>query len=214
MKKKKRLKPLAKISLIAILLVAGTIGITSLVNSKTINVSKMDDNFTYVNDYIFDNYYPVVKTEEKIMKPYSSDNVQIYKNFYEKESSAEEQEKSIIYHEGIYMQNSGVTYNSEEKFDVLASLSGTVTNITDDALLGKTIEVTTSNKIVMLYQSLSDISVHKGDNINQGQIIAKSGTSSLNPEVKNGLHFEIYNDGSVVNPEKYYDKSVEELLNN
>ena len=37
------------------------------------------------------------------------------------------------------MQNSGIDYKSEEQFDITSSLSGTVTNIADDALLGKTV---------------------------------------------------------------------------
>ena len=56
--------------------------------------------------------------------------------------------------------------------------------------------------------------VKKGDNVTQGQIIAKSGTCTLNNDVTNGLHFEMYKNGSVINPEKYYDKSIKELVNN
>ena len=37
------------------------------------------------------------------------------------------------------MQNSGVTYKADETFDILASISGTVTNVSDDTLLGKTV---------------------------------------------------------------------------
>ena len=112
------------------------------------------------------------------------------------------------------MQNSGVSYKSDEEFDIVASLSGTVTNVSDDSLLGKTVEIKNSNNIITLYQSLKDVVVKKGDTITQGQIIAKSGTCSLYKDVSNGLHFEIYKNGSSINPTKYYDKLLKDALDN
>lgn len=212
--KKRKLKPFVKISAIGVFLIVCLVSIVSLSDNKTNTVSKTSDDFTYVNDYIFDNYYPVVNQEEKLTKPYTSEKVSIYKNFYDKDATEEEQKNSIIYHEGIYMQNSGVDYKSDEQFDVVSSLSGTVTNVTDDTLLGKTVEIRNSNEIIIVYQSLGEVLVKKGDNVTQGQIIAKSGTCTLNNDVTNGLHFEMYKNGSVINPEKYYDKSIKELVNN
>ncbi len=212
--KKKRLKPFAKKMVVLVALLAVGIGVTALVNNKTVTVSNMSDDFTYVNDYIFDSYYPVVNNDEKVIRPYTSESVTIYKNFYDKDATEEEQKNSIVYHEGIYMQNSGVDYKSEEQFDVTSALSGTVTKISDDTLLGKTVEIRNSNEVITLYQSLSEVSVKKGDTVTQGQIIGKSGACTLNDEVKNGLHFEMYMNGGVINPEKYYDKSVKEIVNN
>ena len=190
--KKRRLKPFVKISILGMFLLVCMFSV-GILTKKTEKTSKEENNeFTYVNDYIFDSYYPVVNQEEKIKKPYTSDSVSIYKNFYEKDASEEEQQNSIIYHEGIYMQNSGISYYSNEQFDITASLSGTVTNISDDTLLGKTIEIRNSNELIMIYQSLSDVFVKKGDVVTQGQIIGKSGVCTLNSEIKQGLHFEIY----------------------
>lgn len=59
------------------------------------------------------------------------------------------------------MQNSGVDYKSDETFDVVASVSGTVTNITEDTLLGKTVEIKNSNEITTMYQSLGEVIVKK-----------------------------------------------------
>ena len=112
------------------------------------------------------------------------------------------------------MQNSGVDYKSDESFDETSVLSGTVSNITDDALLGKTIEIRSSTEIITTYQSLGEISVKKGDTVTQGQIIGKSGTCTLNSDVANGLHFEMYKNGQVINPEKFYDKSLKDLESN
>lgn len=212
--KKRKLKPFVKISVLGVTLFLFVLSVLLLTNNKSKQVMKEDSSFTYVNDYIFDNYYPVINTEEKIVKPYNSENVSLYKNFYDKDATVEEQKKSIIYYEGIYMQNSGVDYKSDETFDVVASVSGTVTNITEDTLLGKTIEIKNSNEITTMYQSLGEVIVKKGDTVTQGQVIAKSGACVLNSDIKQGLHFEMYKNGTVINPEKSYDKNLKDIINN
>lgn len=212
--KKRKLKPFVKISVLGVTLFVFVLSVLLLTNNKSKQVMKEDSSFTYVNDYIFDNYYPVINTEEKIVKPYNSENVSLYKNFYDKDATVEEQKKSIIYYEGIYMQNSGVDYKSDEIFDVVASVSGTVTNITEDTLLGKTIEIKNSNEITTMYQSLGEVIVKKGDTVTQGQVIAKSGACVLNSDIKQGLHFEMYKNGTVINPEKSYDKNLKDIINN
>ena len=212
--KRRKLKKEIKITLIVSTLLITILSVSSLLFNKVENVTKLSDDFTYVNDYIFDNYYPVVKNDEVIIRPYTSDKVVLYKNFYEKEASKEIQQNSIIYYEGIYMQNSGVDYKSDESFDIVSSLDGTVTNITDDPLMGKTLEIRNSTEIIVMYQSLGEVLVKKGDVISQGDIIGKSGTCSINSDVANSLHFEIYKNGTVINPENYFDKKLKELINN
>ena len=210
--KKRRLKPAVKISLISFgVFLLLLVSITIINNNEAKKVINANDNYTYVNDYIFDSYYPVISQDEKISKPYTSEKVSIYKNFYDKDAEEAEQQKSIIYHEGIYMQNSGIDYKSDESFDVISITKGTVTNISDDPLLGKTVEVKSSTELVITYQSLSEVNVKKGDVVTSGKVIGKSGTCALNSDIQNGLHLEMYVNGSVVNPEKYYGKSLKEL---
>lgn len=212
--KKRKLKTEVKVTAVLSIVLLAIISISSLLFNKTESVSKLEDDFTYVNDYIFDNYYPVVKTDEVIIRPYISDKVVLYKNFYEKDASKDLQQNSIIYYEGIYMQNSGVDYKADESFDVVSSLDGTVTNITDDPLLGKTVEIRNSTEIIIMYQSLGEVLVKKGDVVSQGDIIGKSGTCSINSDIANSLHFEIYKNGTVINPETYFDKKLKDLINN
>ena len=66
--KKRKLKPFVKISAIGVFLIVCLVSIVSLSDNKTNTVSKTSDDFTYVNDYIFDNYYPVVNQDEKMKK--------------------------------------------------------------------------------------------------------------------------------------------------
>lgn len=214
--KKRKLKKSIKLSLgviCSVFVIAIFSAINMLSPTRTKNVSNMKDNYTYVNDYIFDSYYPVINQEEKLKVPYNNEKVTLYRHYYDKDSNEDIQTKSIIYHDGIYMQNSGIEYKSEDEFDVLSSITGNVSNVTDDELLGKTVEIRNSSEIVTVYQCLKDISVKKGDNVTQGQVIAKSGTCNLNNDIKNSLHFEIYSNGAVLNPEQYFDKSLKEIVN-
>ena len=109
------------------------------------------------------------------------------------------------------MQNSGVDYTSDNSFDVISILDGTVINVYENEILGTSIEIRHNNDLISVYQSLSEISVKKDDQVIQGQIIAKSGTSNINKDLGNHLHFELYYKGKIVNPEEYYNKSIDEL---
>ena len=154
---------------------------------------------------------PVVSTSVKIVKPYLDDTVKLVRSFYDYEGDSADQEKAIILYEDTYMQNSGADYANENVFDVISILDGTVISVEDNDILGTTVEVRHSNELISVYQSLSDVSVKENDQIIQGQIIAKSGTSNINKDLGNHLHFELYYKGKIVNPEEYFNKSVDEL---
>ena len=174
-----------------------------------------NEDLEYVDGEIMENNsnndIPVVSTVVTIVRPYLDSSVSIGKTFYDYEGSAEEQEKSIIYYEDTYMQNSGVDYTSKNVFDVVSILDGTVISVEENDILGTTVEVRHTNNLISVYQGLSDVIVEENMQIIQGQIIAKSGTSNINKDLGNHLHFELYYKGSVVNPTDYYDKLVSEL---
>ena len=173
-----------------------------------------DVELEYVDGEIIENTntdIPVVSTPTSIGRPYLDSSVSIGKTFYDYEATEEEQEKSIIYYENTYMQNSGVDYTSENVFDVVSILDGTVISVEDNDILGTTVEVRHSNNLISVYQSLSDVMVEENMEIVQGQVIAKSGTSNINKDLGNHLHFELYYNGKIVNPEEYYNKNVDEL---
>ena len=97
---------------------------------------------------------------------------------------------------------------NENKFDVIAILDGTVTDIKDDDTLGKCIEIKHDNNLISTYQSLSEIKVKKGDIITQGQVLGTSGENELDKELGNHLHFEMYENGGNVNPNNYLNKEI------
>ncbi len=177
-------------------------------------LSNHNGDLQYVDGEITDEYVqdiPVVNTDDVIVRPYLNEKVEKIKSFYDYKESDSEQERAIIYYEGTYIQNSGIDYALDETFDVISILDGVVISVEKNDILGNTIQIRHSNDLISVYQSLSDIIVKPEDKIIQGQIIAKSGNSNINNEQKNYLHFELYHNGEVVNPEKYYDKSINDL---
>ena len=179
---------------------------------KTINNSrfKEDSDMEYVDKEIVEDneYIPVISQTNTIMKPYLSDTVSLSKSFYDYEAESASQENSIIFYENTYMQNSGVDYTNKEVFEIITILDGTVIEVSDNEILGKTIKIRHNNDLISTYQSLSEVSVKENENVIRGQIIGKSGTCALYNNDSN-LHFELYNQGKTVNPEEYYNKTLD-----
>mgnify|MGYP003298010457 CR=1 FL=1 len=108
------------------------------------------------------------------------------------------------------MQNSGVDYKHTEVFEVVSILDGTVIEVTDNEILGKTIKIRHNNDLVSTYQSLSQVNVNVDDVVVRNQVIGTSGTCKLYGTDSN-LHFELTYQGKNINPEEYYDKTTDEL---
>lgn len=206
---KRRLKPFViptMVSIGSIMVIAGAyLGTINLPNSGP---SNSFSNIDYVTDTILENNLPVINATTKVINPYVSESVTTGKTYYDYNGDAASQEKSIIYHDNIYMQNSGIDYVSNDTFDVVAVLNGTVLEVKDNETLGKIIEIQHENNYVSTYQSLSEVTVKKGDVVSQGQVIGKSGTNELDKDLGNHLHFEFYANGQVVNPNLYLNKEL------
>ena len=155
-------------------------------------------------------YIPVLKTNDTIVRPYYDNGVDLVLRFYDYNSTEEEQKKALIYYEGSYIQSSGVAYSKKEPFDVISILDGTVKEVTHDDILGNIIVIEHENGYVSVYQSVDDIVVEEGSPIVQGQGIAKSSNSNILKDLGNHLYFELSKDGEYVNPEEYYNKSINE----
>ena len=164
---------------------------------------------SYITDAIIEEEEAVMKEEKKVLNPYTDSSVTIGKSYYDYKADAETQEKSIVYHDNTYMQNSGIDFIAENPFDVVAILDGSVTDVKADDTLGKIIEIKHDNGYVSIYQSLSEVSVKKGDVITQGQVLGKSGTNNLDKDMGNHLHFELYVNGQVVDPTLYLNKELQ-----
>lgn len=172
-----------------------------------------EPEYEYVSKGILDyeEKVPVVTTGNTILRPYNDSNITLVKSYYDYKAEAESQEKSLIFYEGTYMQSSGSAYSKGEAFDVVSILDGVVTDVKEDTTLGNVITIDHKNGITSVYQSVTDIVVKSGDSVVGGQVIARSSTSNISTELNNHLYFELIINGICVNPEVYYDKSVNEI---
>jgi len=143
-----------------------------------------------------------------MIAPYTDSSVTVGRDYYDYKGNIESQKNSIVYYNDTYMQNSGIDYVSSNAFDVLNVLPGTVLEVKDDENLGKTVSIKHDNNLVSNYESLSEVSVKKGDVIDKGIVIGKSGTNKIDSALGNHLHFELYDGGSLVDPKLYIGKDV------
>jgi len=145
------------------------------------------------------------------LKPFIKENVEVTKSFYNQEDDVEKQKNSLIYYQNTYMQNSGVLYSSDESFEILASVDGTVKEVKEDEILGTVVTIEYNTTISTVYYSLSDVKVKAGDIVKANDIIGTSGSNKLENVKQNCLLFEVYKNGILIDPENFYTMSLEEL---
>ena len=185
------------------------LGIGFLIKGYNKNYS----NYLFATKTMKDNALPVVTTDGQsgIIKPYLDESVVISKSYYDIKDDEQTQQNSLIYYENTYMENTGVLYISENEFDIISVLDGTVKDVRIDELLGNVVEIVHSNDLVTVYYSLKDIEVKKDQKVVKGQTIGKSGSNKLENEKDNCLLFEVYYKGNLINPEEFYNMSLEEI---
>lgn len=151
--------------------------------------------------------------ENFVMPVKDPDSAVIQKQFYDYDGKAEEQEAALVFYNNTYHPNTGIDIATKdgETFDVLAALSGKVTKVEEDSLLGNVIEVEHDKGIVTQYQSVTEMNVEVGDQVEQGDALAKAGESLFNEEAGVHVHFEIRKDGMPVNPLDFFNKPLSSL---
>ena len=156
---------------------------------------------------------PVSKpTNETVNHPYLLESVSIAKNFYDKNSNENTQIESLIYYKNTYMQNTGVLYTNESKFDVVSVLDGTVTSITKDDILGNVVEIMHTNELITVYSCLNEVFVKVGNSVKQNDVIGNSGQVNIDKGYDNALLFEVNYKGEIINPIDFYNMTIAELM--
>ncbi len=214
--KKRKLKPFAVTMLYVFsiaLLLGGVYVVESFISNQTLKNKEPEPVVSDVVESVepVPEDVPVVATEPIIRRPYTDGNIKILKNYYDYQGEENVQEDSLVYYGNTYMQNSGVDYGMETEFEVVSIMDGTVMEVNDDEVMGKTIKIKHNNDLISVYQSLGSADVKVNDTVTQGMVLGKSGLSNVSRDLGNHLHFEIYYQGKVVNPENCFDKTVSEL---
>ncbi|MBE6148797.1 MAG: M23 family metallopeptidase [Firmicutes bacterium] len=150
-------------------------------------------------------------TKTAVIMPYRSSNVKTLVSYYSKDDDIEKQQNSLILYENTYMPSSGVIYGSEEEFDVMVVYDGEVKNISQDDILGTVVEVSHNTNLTTYYYSLKDVKLSVGDRINAGTFLGTAATNKIYANQNNFL-FEVYYQGKSLDPEKFYQMNIDELL--
>ena len=148
---------------------------------------------------------------EKILMPVADvANSVIKKPFYDVNADEKEQEEALVFYNNRYEPNKGIdiALKDGKAFEVVASLSGNVTKVQEDALLGNVIEVEHEDGVVTRYQSVTEIQVAVGDEVKQGDVLATASKSQINEAAGTHVHFEIRKEDVALNPVDFVDKQV------
>lgn len=200
--------------LVAVLSVVGCVFLTIFSINKYLTER---ERFDYSINGIIDGKVKPVQGEEvkpqvnSIIRPYRGEDVSIGRYFYDFEGEQSSQEKSIIFYENTYMQNSGVDYVSDEVFDVISVLAGKVISVDTDEVLGNIVKIEHDKNIITTYQGIDKVALKVGDVVSQGTIVGVSGKSLVNSNYTTSLHFEVNYKGELIDPEKFYSLNVNEL---
>lgn len=206
----------------AIYLIAASLLITVVVWYQTLDdpVPEVADHEGEGNNYIIEendsleSAVPVSDTQEVIKVPVPEEvETSIVTKFYEYDAEDEEQENAIIYHNNSYYQSKGVDIasNDGEAFEVLAALSGTVTNTKEDPLLGKVVVLSHDNNVDTYYASLDELQVKTGEKVSQGDVLGTAGKSLLRKDHGVHVHFELRKNDEAMNPEVYFNQPLDQL---
>ncbi len=144
----------------------------------------------------------VAEQEDLVMPVMLGDRTDIMTQYYDADASEEDQLDALIFYNNQYYQSKGVDITSTDgkPFEVIASLTGTVTSVKDDDLLGQVVEMEHEGDRMTMYASLSEVTVSEGDELAQGDQIGMSGSNVYSDEEISKVHFRLMENGEPVNP--------------
>lgn len=145
----------------------------------------------------------VVASAETLVWPVANPGeVEVVKPFYDENGTEENHVAAMVQYNDTFVPNAGIDIAREDNktFDVKAALSGEVTRVEDVPVLGKVVEITHPGDLKTVYQSLGDTKVKQGDQVKQGDTLASAGRSEIEKNLGNHVHFEVYENGELVNP--------------
>ena len=150
---------------------------------------------------------PDTPKKEKIQKPFQVEASAVVDYFDGEESEVDKFTKF----EDVYRSSQGIDYScNDEQFEIVAMLSGEISDVREDELFGQTVVLKKDN-ITITMQSLDNVKVKKGDSVSQGDVIATAGSCVFSKDLGNHLHLVTEVNGKLTDPKLLYDKSVDEL---
>ncbi|WP_274309117.1 M23 family metallopeptidase [Solibacillus daqui] len=189
-------------SSIAVMIVGVILSYNVLYNSKQDEVAIKGQPETNQQSIL-----PTASKLEMLKYPFKEElfnEVSIVQEFYDVTADEATREKGLLVFNQVYTTSTGVSIAiNSEPFEVVAAMSGEVTQVKMDVFTGNQITLKHPNGMETRYSSVSDIVVKEGDKVTQGEAIAKSQENEWNPQAGVHLYFELLEDGVLINPRKY-----------
>lgn len=206
----KEVKVAVVLSILAVFLFGGVMFFSNRNTEDIVVVNPSIDNDDNKEEENKNPSTPVV-IEEKLLKPFNI-NAKVERYFFDAKDSLEIQEQSILEYKGKYTPSTAMEYSyNNTKFDILAAFSGVVTERKVDPLYGYMVYIKNDKGITAIYGSLNDVIVNVGDNVKQGDVIAKAGVNTIDVNINNHLHFALMKNGKLLNPNKLYGQEIKEI---
>lgn len=126
--------------------------------------------------------------------------------FYDDTVSSQEKQASLVQYANTYWPHTGCDFARKDgtAFDVVSAIDGKVTQVNENPILGRQVEIQHKDGLVTVYQSLSNIKVQKGQFVQKGTVIAQAGYNTFEKSLGNHLHFEVRRSNNAENPEQYF----------
>jgi len=149
---------------------------------------------------------------EESFKIPTNDDYEVVRKFYDVEADMAENELAIHVFNNNYSNSRGVSIASknEDSIEVVASLTGVVEKVEENALRGYIVTIKHDDDIYTQYSSLSSVNVAEGDVVKQGEKIGVSGISEYD-DLDSHVHFKILKKNMCYNPETIIGKKISDL---
>lgn len=192
------------------------------IGTDELGLQEVDSNNSYSEEYLgqkfgqlneFDSV-PAANRVEVMKWPIEDPNeVYISMRFFDVNSSEDEMKSAIISFQNELWPHNGIDISSNnEELDVIATLSGEIIRADKDPILGYTVELQHQEGLITKYSSLDELKVSKGDKVKQGDILGLAGRNIFEKDYGVHLHYEVVKDGIPYNPELFFTKNVNEIL--
>lgn len=171
-----------------------TVGVIALSAYFSINGAKTDVPVSNIPDTPSQ---PVASTDPVVFVD-PLDNVNIIKNYADDHLLKDETT-------GIWQTHQAIDFAGSDVSQVKAVYSGVIEKIENSMMDGTVITLKITDKLKVVYKSLaSDTQVSEGDKVKAGDIIGKTGTSVTEKKQGVHLHLEVYENGKLIDPNKYF----------
>ncbi|NHN33839.1 M23 family metallopeptidase [Paenibacillus agricola] len=146
---------------------------------------------------------------ETMQRPYKeTGELEVTLPFFDSKASNEVRQAAMVEYGDTFTPHMGMDFSKPDNqtFEVLAAMGGKVTAVEKNPVVGNLIEITHSNGLITVYQSLAEMNVAKDAEVKKGDVIAKAGRNELEKDQGVHLHFEVRQgeDGTSINPDSFF----------